>query len=242
MIGSVHQSYGAVPGDAMAEAHGGIGERELDRPYRPARRRLAARQRLFAAGGLSAVVLLAVYVWGGYELGWRWTGLSSSVHLWDWLQVAALPLALGLAPLLLRHRRHLTRRHRTTLAAALVIFAALVAAAYLVPLGWTGFTGNTLWDWLELMLLPLVVASASLWAGRGRPTRPVVAVGLVAAGAFAVLAVCGYLVPWTWTGFRSNTAWDWFRLLLVPILVPTVLLPALSQRVTNRLAPPDDHP
>ncbi|MDT4978880.1 MAG: hypothetical protein QOG07_759, partial [Pseudonocardiales bacterium] len=62
--------------------------------------------------------------------------------------------------------------------------------------------------------------------------------GLSAAGAFAVLVACGYLVPLTWTGFRGNTAWDWIRLLLVPVLLPTVLLPALSQRVTSRLIPP----
>jgi hypothetical protein len=224
----------------MAEARSSVGERDLTRPDRPAGHRLAGRRRLLTAGAVTAAVLFAVYVWGGYELGWRWTGLSSSVHLWDWLQVVALPLALGVAPLLLRHRRHLTRQHRTTIWAALVIFAVLVAAAYLVPLGWTGFTGNTLWDWLELMLLPLVVASASLWVGRGNLSRPVVLAVLAATTAFGVLVLCGYLVPWTWTGFRGNTAWDWIRLLLVPVLVPTILLPALSQRVTNRLAPPDD--
>jgi hypothetical protein len=222
----------------MVEAR--VGERELDARHRPARHGLPDRQRLLAAGAGTAAVLFAVFVWGGYELGWRWTGLSSEVHLWDWLQVVALPVALGIAPLLLRHRRQMTRQHRTTLAAALLVFGVLVAVAYLVPLGWTGFTGNTLWDWLELMLLPLVVASASLWVGRGSLSRLVALAGLAAAAAFAVLVACGYLVPLTWTGFRGNTAWDWIRLLLVPVLVPTVLLPALSQRVTNRLAPPND--
>ena len=225
----------------MAEARGSIGERDRAAPYRPARHRLRARERLLVAGALTAAVLLVVYAWGGYELGWRWTGLSSSVHLWDWLQVVALPVALGIAPLLLRHHRRMTRQHRAVVAATVLVFGLLVAAAYLVPLGWTGFTGNTLWDWLELMLLPLVVASASLWVGRASPSRRVEIAGLAAAGAFAVLVACGYLVPWTWTGFRGNTAWDWIRLLLVPVLVPTILLPALSQRVTNRLAPPNDH-
>jgi hypothetical protein len=32
-----------------------------------------------------------------------------------------------------------------------------VVAGYLVPLAWTGFPGNTLWDWLQLLLLPFVV-------------------------------------------------------------------------------------
>jgi hypothetical protein len=224
----------------MAEAR--VGAREVDARARPVRHRLSSRQRPLAAGAVVAAVLFAVFVWGGYELDWRWTGLSSSVHLWDWLQVVALPVALGLAPLLLRHHRRMTRQHRAAAATALLVFGLLVAAAYLVPLGWTGFTGNTLWDWLELMLLPLVVASASLWVGRGGLSRTVVLAGLTAAGAFAVLVACGYLVPLTWTGFRGNTAWDWIRLMLVPVLVPTVLLPALSLRVTNRLAPPDHSP
>jgi cation transport ATPase len=225
----------------MAEARASVGERDHRAPYRPARQRQPARQRLIVAGAFAGAVLIAVYAWGGYELGWRWTGLSSSVQLWDWLQVLALPVALGIAPLLLRHRRSMTRQHRTIVAATLLAFGVLVAAAYLIPLGWTGFTGNTLWDWLELMLLPLVVAGASLRVGRAGLTPRVAVAGLAAAGAFAVFVACGYLVPWTWTGFGGNTVWDWIRLLLVPLLVPTVLLPALSQRVTNRLAPPEDH-
>ena len=33
----------------------------------------------------------------------------------------------------------------------------VVIAGYTVPWAWTGFTGNTLWDWLHLLLLPLLV-------------------------------------------------------------------------------------
>ena len=51
----------------------------------------------------------------------------------------------------------------------LAAFAALVLAGYLVPWAWTGFTGNTLWDWLSLALLPLVLATAAL-AGAHRHT------------------------------------------------------------------------
>ena len=172
-----------------------------------------------------------------YGLGWRWTGLSRSVTLWDWLQVLALPVALGLAPVLLQHRRRLHRRHRSLLAVSLVVFAVLVSLGYLVPLPWTGFTGNTLWDWLELALLPLVVGTASLWADRGPPSRRVRIVALVCLLAFAGLALAGYLVPWDWTGFRGNTAWDWVKLLLLPVVVPVVLIPTAVRMVTERMAP-----
>jgi len=35
---------------------------------------------------------------------------------------------------------------------------------YLVPWPWNGSTGNTLWDWLGLLLLPLVMATAKAWS------------------------------------------------------------------------------
>jgi hypothetical protein len=33
----------------------------------------------------------------------------------------------------------------------------LVIAGYLVPIQWTGFTGNTMWDWVKLLIMPVVV-------------------------------------------------------------------------------------
>src|SRR5436305_1963294 len=82
--------------------------------------------------------------------GWAWTGLASHVTLWDWLEGLALPVTVGLVPLMLRHRDRLGRQHKTAAIAALLAFAALVLAGYLVPMSWTGFPGNTLWDWLTL--------------------------------------------------------------------------------------------
>jgi hypothetical protein len=183
----------------------------------------------------TAVAVVVVIVVGGYGFGWRWTGLSDRITLWDWLQVLALPVAIAAAPLMWRHRRHLTRRHRNSAALGVTLFAALVLAGYLIPWKWTGFAGNTLWDWLELALLPLVVATASLWPEITPASR--VAFGVVAAVlVLLVLALCGYLIPWSWTGFTGNTAWDWFKLLLLPVLVPTVIVPAASTLVTTRLA------
>jgi hypothetical protein len=46
---------------------------------------------------------------------------------------------------------------------ALGLFSVLVLVGYLLPMPWTDFTCNTLWDWFELVLLPLVIASASAW-------------------------------------------------------------------------------
>ena len=56
------------------------------------------------------------------------------------------------------------------------MFLALVLAGYLAHWRWTGFTGNTVWDWLHLLLLPLLVPASSFRccgpcvAERFRPT------------------------------------------------------------------------
>lgn len=187
------------------------------------------------------VLLLAVLVLCGYGLGWRWTGLSSRVTLWDWLQALALPVAIAAVPILLRHRRRLTRRHHSMLATVFAVFGAFVAVGYVVPLGWTGFSGNTLWDWLELLVLPVAVATATLWPDPTRwDVRPRLLTG-AALAFFVVLVACGYLVPWRWTGFSGNTMWDWTKLLLVPLLIPTVLVPAVVGRLDERLAPREPH-
>jgi hypothetical protein len=178
---------------------------------------------------VAALAGFALFVWGGYVEGWEWTGLSSQVTLWDWLEGLALPITVGLLPLMLRHRERLGRSHRVAAAGGLLAFAALVLAGYLVPMAWTGFTGNTLWDWLSLALLPVVIATATLWQPPPRWTAR--HVGLLACGSVlaAVVVAAGYLVPWAWTGFTGNTAWDWIKLLLLPVLLPIVVMPPLLQ-------------
>jgi len=98
-----------------------------------------------------------------------------------------------------------------------------------VPLRWTGFSGNTLWDWLKLLLPPLAVVSVAcagslrsvLLSDHGlRLTAMAVALGIPVLG--------GYLLGWGWTGFAGQTLWDWLRLLLLPVAIPTVVSPALS--------------
>jgi hypothetical protein len=222
----------------MVEADSGVGQRPFTTSRRHSSGQRSRRDLLIAIAALVLVALLAIYLWGGYELGWKWTGLSGSVTLWDWLEVIALPVSVALAPLLIRHRQFLTNRHRTAIGVALIGFVVLVSLGYLVPLPWTGFTGNTLWDWLELTLLPVVVATASLWAGRDGVHRTHPYVSTAVATGFVALVLCGYLIPWAWTGFRGNTAWDWIKLLLLPILVPTLLLPAVLDRVSNRMKEP----
>ncbi|MDX6324323.1 MAG: hypothetical protein QOK15_677 [Nocardioidaceae bacterium] len=195
-----------------------------------------ARTRWLIACAVAALAAFAVFVWGGYVEGWAWTGLSSQVALWDWLVGLALPVTVGLLPLMLRHRERLGRRHRVAALTALLAFVVLVLAGYLVPMPWTGFTGNTLWDWLELALLPVVLATSTLW--RPPPRWTARHVGLLVGGAVvaAVVVAAGYLVPWEWTGFRGNTAWDWIKLLLLPVLLPVFVMPRLLRAAQQWMA------
>lgn len=186
-----------------------------------------APSRWLAICGAGTLAGIAVLAWGGYAAGWTWTGLSSQVTLWDWLEALALPVTVGLLPLMLRHRQRLGPSHKATAAAVLAGFAALVLAGYLVPLPWTGFTGNTLWDWLTLALLPIVLATSTLWRPAPRWRARHVKLLTLAVVVAAAVVVAGYLVPWPWTGFTGNTAWDWIKLLLLPLLLPIVVMPRL---------------
>jgi len=183
------------------------------------------------------VALAIFFLWAGYAEGWAWTGLSRRVTLWDWLEGLALPVTVALVPLLMRHRGHLGPSHVTTGVIVLALFAALVLAGYLVPWTWTGFTGNTMWDWLSLALLPLVIATSTFWRPPPRWTArhaTVIAIALVVSG---LVVLAGYLVPWAWTGFTGNTAWDWLKLLLLPLLLPTLVLPRLLDTAEDWMAP-----
>jgi len=119
-------------------------------------------------------------------------------------------------------------RSKLYTATALAVFAVVVILGYAVPWGWTGFRGNTLWDWFNLVFLPLTVVLlprlAELREG-WQARHTVVAACLLTLFLGAVLG--GYLGDWRWTGFTGNTLWNWMNLLFLPLLLPTVIVPAL---------------
>jgi hypothetical protein len=188
-------------------------------------------------GAAVALVLLVVVFYGGYGEHWRWVGVSgATATLWDWLHLLLLPIAAVVLPLWLRYRPELHGAVLAGVGALGAAFVCVVLAGYLVPWAWTGFVGNTLWDWLNLGALPLAVALipvlielSSEW---GR--RHAVALS-IAAVVFIAVVVAGYLARWAWTGFVGNTVWDWMHLLLLPLLVPVVIVPVLRTVLAERL-------
>lgn len=174
-----------------------------------------------------AAAVAAVLI-GGYDAHWSWTGISGkTATLWDWISLLLLPITVATLPIWLSKRHRLSRGRKQAALALLGGFVGLVLAGYLIPWGWTGFRGNSLWDWINLLLLPLVVATFPLWPEireeLGMHHRVLLA--LILAG-FGAAVIGGYALGWGWTGFRGNTLWDWLHLLVLPLAFPTLLLPA----------------
>lgn len=217
--------------DASGSHRGGLGMSEERSASTGDRRRTAG-----SAVGVALAIVVVLVVIGGYGEHWRWVGVSgATATLWDWLNLLLLPLAAVVLPLWLRHRPQMSGAVATGVGVGLLTFACLVLAGYLIPWGWTGFTGNTLWDWLNLAALPLAVALipllVELRAGWERRHTGMLAVGLTV---FVTLVLVGYLAPWRWTGFTGNTAWDWLHLLLLPLMVPVLIVPVLRPYVALR--------
>jgi hypothetical protein len=169
--------------------------------------------------GAGAVLVVAVSEMGGR--GWGWTGFPENGDLWDWLHLLVLPLVLLLLPLWVATHGRLRVEWLVALAALAVAFAVVVYGGYELGWDWTGFEGNRLWDWLELLVLPFTVALLPLWLTARRRLLPRhAAAAAIVLAAFAGLVACGYAIPWDWTGFQGNTLWDWIQLFIVPFAIP----------------------
>lgn len=195
------------------------------------------RTRRYAASVLAVAVL--VVLWGGYVQGWQWTGFRGNKEVWDWLQLLLLPVLVGTIPLWIKHTDNITTAWRTAYLAGIAAFGAFVAAGYLIPWHWTGFPGRTLWDWFELLLLPAAVVTAPFLPSLIRSLRAYhkAVIACLALGWTATI-IGGYALGWSWTGYQGNTLWDWLQLLLLPLIVPTLLVPIALRWVSGAPLPP----
>lgn len=115
-------------------------------------------------------------------------------------------------------------RKAAAYAAAATLLVALWGG-YIRGWQWTGFEENSqLWDWLTLLLLPIVLGTIPLWIrykeyiGEGR--RAIYAVALVGWTGFMI---AGYLIPLKWTGFSDQKLSNWLNLLVLPVAVTTAM-------------------
>lgn len=172
----------------------------------------------------AAFAVLLVAMIGGYAYGWEWTGFGQHVQLWDVLHLLVLPVVVAALPIWYRTRTEFGTAWIAGIALLAVVFVALIVGGYFLAWGWTGFQGNTLWDWLELLVLPIAVGALPFWLETNESAMRQWRLLFVGAGvALTVLAVGGYWLDWEWTGFPGNTLWDWLNLLLVPFLLPAAV-------------------
>jgi len=108
---------------------------------------------------------------------------------------------------------------------SLVILVILLIGGYALNWTWTGFSSNGhLWEWMQLLVYPLALAALPVWLKTHRRwgMRWWILLGALVV-TFVILAIGGYALNWTWTGCQGNTLWDWWKLLLVPFVLPVVL-------------------
>ncbi len=122
----------------------------------------------------------------------------------------------------------------------LVAFLSITILSYLLHWSWTGFSGNgTVWDWLNLFLLPIAVSLVPLVFESSTKAVATILVSLCLP--LTVLLIGGYGFNWSWTGFEGNTLWDWLHLLLVPAAIPLAVRGAgnaRARRPGSSTAPP----
>jgi hypothetical protein len=140
---------------------------------------------------LLTVALLAILV-GGYVLHWSWTGYLGKHHhprqLWDWLTLLVQPLTLLLLPLWLRSHDQRSGVWKLAAVGAALAMGVLVLGGYLLNWTWTGFSDNTLWDWLGLFLVPFLLPVVLLFIvnlqSHERVREPSNALGFAGDGGF----------------------------------------------------------
>jgi len=197
------------------------------------------RDAVLAILGVVALIALGITLYGGYGPDdWTWTGYEKA-QLWDWLHVLLLPIAFVLVAILVR-AEELGGWRFAIGGVCFALFVALVIAGYTIPWDWTGFVGNTVWDWLGLVLLPLTLSVLAAFQFDVRSVRGHHLFFITAfVAVITVLAVGGYTQGWDWTGFEGNTLFDWLELLFLPVVIPLVVIPLVIDLRRRSLAARD---
>ena len=117
---------------------------------------------------LASVLLLVILEVGTYAFNWTWTGFKNNDTLWDWMSLLILPLALAAVPIWFgaeeEQQRIWLAQLRWLLIVSVVILVVLFAGTYAFNWTWTGFKDHgRLWDWLQLLLVPALVAALPIW-------------------------------------------------------------------------------
>jgi len=86
------------------------------------------------------------------------------------MQLLVVPLTIVTLPLWFTTQRRWGRRWLALFSGLLVAFVIVVIGGYAFNWTWTGFQGNTLWDWWHLLLAPFALPIVVTWV-RIHPER-----------------------------------------------------------------------
>ena len=117
---------------------------------------------------VAIIVILVVLEIGTYAFNWTWTGFKANDTVWDWLNLLLIPIALASVPIWFMAEEEQQRKWlaqlKWVLLAIVVILAVLFIGSYAFNWTWTGFKDHgNLWDWLSLLLVPVIVAGLPIW-------------------------------------------------------------------------------
>ena len=72
----------------------------------------------------------------------------------------------------LRLRRQKIKHHRVVIVAVAIILIVVIALIIVeIRLFGTGFAGKTLWDWLQLLFVPIILAIGGFWLNQLQKSR-----------------------------------------------------------------------
>lgn len=113
------------------------------------------------------VVILVVLEGGTYALNWTWTGFGDNGTVWDWLKLLAIPVALAVLPIWFsmegEKRRAWAGQLKWVLVVTVLPLVLLFIGTIALNWTWTGFKGKALWDWVDVLLVPVLVAILPIW-------------------------------------------------------------------------------
>ena len=117
---------------------------------------------------VAIVVVLAILEVGTYAFNWTWTGFKDNDTVWDYLQLLLLPIALAAVPIWFAAEEEQQRlwlaQLKWVVVAIVAVFVVLFVGSYIYNWSWKGFHDHgRLWDWLSLLLVPLIVAVLPIW-------------------------------------------------------------------------------
>jgi hypothetical protein len=174
------------------------------------------RKRIWQSLLIIAVILIVTVI-GGYGLNWLWTGYPGNT-LWDWMKLLLIPVGLVLATLYFSTERTWRKEWTYIIYGILLVLLVSIFGGYLLNWAWVGVQGNNLWNWFQLLFQPVGLAALSIFFGTKRAwsKKWTIVVGGIAF-LLVVLIVGGYLLGWTWTGFKGNTLWNWIGMFVLPV-------------------------